>query len=147
MADEENMLKNINLYGGIVFSQKVLLKIRTDLYDKLLNLDIDFYNKVKTGDLMARMTGGTDAIRHFVAWVIYNIISTTTTFAFAIISMMYVNSILTIFMLLVAPIIGFLTFKLLFASLIFLLIRSNALPAAAAVSHEQPHKKQLSGGP
>lgn len=93
-------------------SQDVLFKIRTDLYDKLLNLDVNFYSRVKTGDLMARMTGDTDAIRHFIAWVVYNILSAITTFSFAIISMMYVNWILTLFMLLVAPMIGFLTFKM-----------------------------------
>lgn len=93
-------------------SQDVLFKIRTDLYDKLLNLDVNFYSRVKTGDLMARMTGDTDAIRHFIAWVVYNILSAITTFSFAIISMMYVNYILTLFMLLIAPMIGFLTFKM-----------------------------------
>ncbi|WP_195266821.1 ABC transporter ATP-binding protein [Clostridium sp. 1001275B_160808_H3] len=93
-------------------SQDVLFKIRTDLYDKLLNLDVNFYSRVKTGDLMARMTGDTDAIRHFIAWVVYNILSAITTFSFAIISMMYVNYILTIFMLLVAPMIGLLTFRM-----------------------------------
>ena len=90
-----------------IISQDVLFKLREDLYDKLLNLDINFYSRVKTGDLMARMTGDTDAIRHFVAWVVYNILSAITTFSFAIISMMYINAILTISMLLVAPIIGF----------------------------------------
>ena len=95
-----------------IISQDVLFKLREDLYDKLLNLDINFYSRVKTGDLMARMTGDTDAIRHFVAWVVYNILSAITTFSFAIISMMYINAILTISMLLVAPIIGFITFKM-----------------------------------
>ncbi|MCF0146881.1 MAG: ABC transporter ATP-binding protein [Clostridium sp.] len=93
-------------------SQDVLFKIRTDLYDKLLNLDVNFYSRVKTGDIMARMTGDTDAIRHFIAWVVYNILSAVTTFSFAIIAMMYVNWILTLFMLLIAPMIGFLTFKM-----------------------------------
>ncbi|MDB1920920.1 ABC transporter ATP-binding protein [Clostridium tertium] len=93
-------------------SQRILFKIRTDLYEKILELDVNFYSKVKTGDLMARMTGDTDAIRHFVAWVIYNILSSVTTFAFAIISMMYVNATLTIFMLFVSPLIGFFTFKM-----------------------------------
>ncbi|GAA0752838.1 ABC transporter ATP-binding protein [Clostridium sartagoforme] len=93
-------------------SQDILFKIRKDLYDKLMELDINFYSKVKTGDLMARMTGDTDAIRHFVAWVVYNIISSITTFCFAIISMMYVNATLTIFMLLISPLIGLLTYKM-----------------------------------
>ena len=93
-------------------SQRILFKIRTDLYEKLLELDVNFYSKVKTGDLMARMTGDTDAIRHFVAWVVYNILSSVTTFVFAIISMIYVNATLTIFMLFVSPLIGFFTFKM-----------------------------------
>lgn len=93
-------------------SQDILFKIRKDLYAKLMELDINFYSKVKTGDLMARMTGDTDAIRHFVAWVVYNIISSITTFCFAIISMMYVNATLTIFMLLISPLIGLLTYKM-----------------------------------
>lgn len=93
-------------------SQDVLFNIRVDLYKKLLDLDVNFYSKVKTGDLMARMTGDTDAIRHFIAWVVYNIIASVTTFAFAIISMMYVNATLTIFMLIVSPIIGFITYKM-----------------------------------
>lgn len=93
-------------------SQNVLFKIRTDLYDKLMELDVNFYSKIKTGDIMARMTGDTDAIRHFIAWVVYNIISSITTFLFAIISMMYVNFTLTIFMLLISPLIGVFTFKM-----------------------------------
>ena len=93
-------------------SQDVLLQIRVDLYDKLLNLDLSFYDKFKNGDLMARATGDTDAIRHFVAWVLYNIIFCITTFAFAIICMAYVNVTLTIFMLLISPIIGFLAYKM-----------------------------------
>ena len=93
-------------------SQDVLFKIRVDLYDKLLNLDLSFYDKFKTGDLMARLTGDTDAIRHFVAWVLYNIIACITTFGFAIICMAYVSISLTIFMLLVSPIIGFLAYKM-----------------------------------
>lgn len=93
-------------------SQDILYNIRTDLYGKLMELDINFYSKVKTGDLMARMTGDTDAIRHFIAWVVCNVISSIATFAFAIISMMYVNATLTIFMLLVTPLIGILTYKM-----------------------------------
>lgn len=93
-------------------SQDILLKIREDLYTKLLNLDFKFYNKCKTGDIMARMTGDTDAIRHFIAWVVYNILSSISIFLFAIISMSYVSFKLTIFMLLVCPIIAYLTYKM-----------------------------------
>lgn len=93
-------------------SQDILLKIREDLYTKLLDLDFKFYNKCKTGDIMARMTGDTDAIRHFIAWVVYNILSSISIFLFAIISMSYVSFKLTIFMLLVCPVIAYLTYRM-----------------------------------
>ena len=95
-----------------IISQKVLFKIREGLYEKLLVLDGGFYSKTKTGDIMARMTGDTDAIRHFIAWVVYNILSASTLFLFAIISMFSVDFRLTLIMLIIAPIIGVLAYKL-----------------------------------
>lgn len=93
-------------------SQKVLYEIREDLYKKLLSLDSGFYNKTKTGDIMARMTGDTDAIRHFIAWVVYNIISCITLVAFALIAMSSVNIKLTLFIVTIPPIIAYLAIKL-----------------------------------
>ena len=93
-------------------SQDILLKIREDLYAKLLKLDFNYYNNTKTGDIMARMTGDTDSLRHFIAWVVYNILSNVSVFIFAIISMAYVNLPLTLFMLSICPIIAILTVKM-----------------------------------
>lgn len=93
-------------------SQDILLEIREDLYSKLLKLDFDYYNNTKTGDIMARMTGDTDALRHFIAWVVYNILSNVSIFIFAIISMAYVNLPLTLFMLSICPVIAILTVKM-----------------------------------
>lgn len=93
-------------------SQDILLKIREDLYSRLLKLDFDYYNNTKTGDIMARMTGDTDSLRHFIAWVVYNILSNVSVFIFAIISMAYVNLPLTLFMLSICPIIAILTVKM-----------------------------------
>lgn len=45
--------------------QNSLYQIREDLYQKLQALDFDFFNHTRVGDIMARMTGDTDAIRHF----------------------------------------------------------------------------------
>ena len=61
---------------------------------------------------MARMTGDTDSLRHFIAWVVYNILSNISVFIFAIISMAFVNLPLTLFMISVCPIIAILTVKM-----------------------------------
>ncbi|GFZ31172.1 ABC transporter ATP-binding protein [Clostridium zeae] len=93
-------------------SQDVIFKIREDLYKKLLKMDFEYYNNTRTGDLMARMTGDTDAIRHFVAWVVYNVFENLTLFIFAVIMMFTVNVRLTIALILITPIIGFLATRM-----------------------------------
>ena len=54
-----------------VCSQGVLYDMRDSVYRRLLTEDFSFYSKKKTGDLMSRQTGDMDAIRHFVAYIIY----------------------------------------------------------------------------
>ena len=51
-------------------SQRVLYRVRNLLYDKIQRQDMKFYNTFRTGDLMTRVTGDLDAIRHMLAWVI-----------------------------------------------------------------------------
>ena len=53
-----------------VVSQKVLYRVRNILYDKIQRQDMVFYNTYRTGDLMTRVTGDLDAVRHMLAWVI-----------------------------------------------------------------------------
>lgn len=110
------IIKNIIGYGyQIVFetvSQKVLLQIREDLYNKLLSLDFSYYNRVRTGDIMARMTGDTDALRHFIAWVIFCSIEQLSVFIFAIVSMVYISPVLTVLMLAICPFIYYITKKM-----------------------------------
>ena len=52
-------------------SQGMLFQMRDKVYRKLLQEDFAFYNKKRTGDLMSRQSGDMDAIRHFVAYVIF----------------------------------------------------------------------------
>ena len=50
-------------------SQTVLYRVRNYLYDKIQRQDMTFYSTYRTGDLMTRLTGDLDAIRHMVAWI------------------------------------------------------------------------------
>lgn len=50
-------------------SQKVLYRVRTFLFDKIEHQDMKFYATYRTGDLMTRLTGDLDAVRHMIAWV------------------------------------------------------------------------------
>ncbi|EBB9052855.1 ABC transporter ATP-binding protein [Listeria monocytogenes] len=92
--------------------QNSLFRIREDLYKKLQSLDFDFFNNTRVGDIMARMTGDTDAIRHFVSWVSYNILENVFLFSFAIIIMAEIDWKLTLALVIVTPLIAILTMKM-----------------------------------
>ncbi len=89
--------------------QDSLYKLRSDLYKKLQELDFDFFNNTRVGDIMARMTGDTDAIRHFVSWVVYNIIECILWFVIAIGVMTTINWKLMLALVAITPLIFLLT--------------------------------------
>ncbi len=64
----------LSCMGGEVVSQKALYRIRTYLFDKIERQDMHFYATYRTGDLMTRLTGDLDAVRHMIAWVIRTIV-------------------------------------------------------------------------
>lgn len=115
------MLLTIPIKDGIAYgyqmnfekiSQNILIQIRKDMYEKLLELDVDYYKRTKTGDIMARMTGDTDALRHFIAWVVYNILLNISVFIFAVVYMWFISPELTMAMLLICPLVVFFTLKM-----------------------------------
>lgn len=93
-------------------SQNVIFKMRENLYDRLLQLDFTFYDRTKTGDIMARMTADMEAIRHFTAWTIYMIFENATIFIFAIVFMFTIHPPLAFAILSIAPVIAFFAFRL-----------------------------------
>ncbi len=64
----------LDCMGYEYVSQYVLLKIRNFLFNKIERQDMRFYNEYRTGDLMTRLTGDLDAVRHNIAWVIRSIV-------------------------------------------------------------------------
>lgn len=93
-------------------SQDVIFSVRHDMYDKLQKLDLDYYNKTRTGDIMARMTGDMNAVRHFIAWVLYNIVENSAVFICAIVTMFIINFKFTLCMIAITPVIFFTGMKL-----------------------------------
>lgn len=92
-------------------SQGMLYDMRDKVYRKLLEEDFSFYNKKRTGDLMSRQTGDMDAIRHFVANVIYVVYQNVLLFFLALIMVFTVNSKLALCMLVILPFTAFTTYK------------------------------------
>lgn len=93
-------------------SQNVVFEIREDIYKKLLSLDFAFFDRTRTGDIMSRMTGDTDAVRHFVAWVIYQAFENSLFFVVGIGLLCNISVKLTLILLCITPIVAYNASKL-----------------------------------
>lgn len=84
-------------------SQGVLYDMRKEVFHKFLKEDFSFYNTNRTGDLMSRQIGDMQAIRHFVAFVIFTVYQNILWFIFALVMIFTVNTKLALMFLIVLP--------------------------------------------
>ena len=104
----------LRYWSQVIFetcSQDVLYSMRDTVYRKLLQEDFAFYNKKRTGDLLSRQTGDMDAIRHFVAFVIYQVYENVFLFFFALIMIFTVSWQLALCMCIILPCAAAVTFS------------------------------------
>lgn len=90
-------------------SQKLLFKLRRDLYANMQAQDSSFFSKNRTGDLMTRLTGDLDMVRHTTCYVIRMIIDCVVLFLTTSITFLCVDWLFALAMLAVTPIIFILT--------------------------------------
>ncbi len=93
-------------------SQDAVFTIRCDLYKHLHGLDFAYFDRTKTGDIMARMTGDMDAVRHFAAWVIYMVFENAAVFLFSVACLFTINWQLAAVLFGLAPVVGIFTRRL-----------------------------------
>ena len=106
-----SLLRLLFLYLFETASQDMLYDMRDGVYRNLLLKDFAFYNRSRTGDLMSRQTGDMMAIRHFVAYVIYNIYENTLLFVIALFMIFSVDWRIGFAMVAVLPITAFMTYS------------------------------------
>ncbi|QLQ50046.1 ABC transporter ATP-binding protein [Lactiplantibacillus plantarum] len=110
------LIRTVMRYCYIILWERVgqnsLYDIRHDLFTKLQSLDYPFFNSVTNGDIMARLTGDTDAIRHFLCWVTYNTAECVLWFLTAVIVMGWLNWQLMLALIILTPIIAWLTTRM-----------------------------------
>lgn len=102
------------LFHGIirVFSRTTLLhtarriefRIREELYLKLLQLDLTFFNKERTGDLISRFSNDLTNVRMLLGFGILNLINTVIIYAAALFLMIKISPALTLFATLPFPV-------------------------------------------
>lgn len=84
-------------------SQNMLYRIRIFLYNKIQGQDMQYYDRNRTGDLMTKMTGDLDMVRHSMAWIIKTIIESLTIFTAAVIYFFTIDAGLTLWLLILSP--------------------------------------------
>lgn len=93
-------------------SQSVIFNIREKIYSRLQILDFAFFDKTKTGDIMTRMTGDLEAVRHFTAWVMFGTFFNSLTFITVMVILFTINFRFALLLLIVTPFICFFTLRL-----------------------------------
>ena len=94
------------------FSQDATCNLRRDLYVKLHEMDFDYFSANKVGDIMAKMTGDVETVRHFIAWVIYSLFENFMWLSLSLVMLVQIDALLTLALILVIPIIGFFATRL-----------------------------------
>jgi len=93
-------------------SQGAVKSIRTSLYNKLQKLDLYFFDRTKTGDLMSRLTMDTDAIRVLLSATSQSIINLVFYIVIGFVVLFSINPVLTVILFSVSPFILFFGYKL-----------------------------------
>ena len=103
------LIRTSIVYGtGMIFestSQWFLFRIRNYLYNKVQRQDMKFYSTFRTGDLMTRMTGDLDAVRHMIAWVIKTIVESVSLYTATMVYFFFMNWELALTLLVISPLI------------------------------------------
>ena len=126
------IFRTVVVYGTCMIfehaSQSVLFKVRNFLYDKVQRQDMKFYSAYRTGDLMTRMTGDLDAVRHMIAWVIRTIIESFALASATMIYFFYMYWLLALAVLAVSPCVLYATgFILIEQPVVIQLTKSNTM--------------------
>ena len=94
-----------------IVSQRVLFRVRNFLYDKIQRQDMTFYSTYRTGDLMTRMTGDLDSVRHMIAWVARMVIESFTLFGTAAIFFFSMNWKMALCILIISPFVFWIIYR------------------------------------
>lgn len=94
----------------IVVSRLIEYDMKGEIYDHYQKLDLAFYRKNNTGDLMNRITEDVSRVRMYVGPAIMYAVNLFFTITFTIISMVLINPELTLWVLIPLPILSVLIY-------------------------------------
>jgi ATP-binding cassette subfamily B protein len=87
-------------------SQGALVDMRRDIYKQVQIQTHTFFDNNRVGDIMSRLTGDLDAIRHFLAYVVYSLFENVVMLIAALILLFAISWELALLILLITPVIA-----------------------------------------
>ena len=104
------LLKNLFLYLAYYtlnpLKNKIVNQLREDIYNKILQLPIGFFNEKRKGDLMSRMTTDIAEVEVSVVGALEGWIRYPLTIIVTLIALLIISPQLTLFLLILIPIMG-----------------------------------------
>ncbi|MEO8027849.1 MAG: ABC transporter ATP-binding protein [Bryobacteraceae bacterium] len=91
----------------IGLSRDIEYELRNELFAKLTTLDLSYYGRTRTGDILARATNDLNAVRMMLGPAVMYWFETSLTLVLAVGVMMYVDPRLTLLALMPAPLVSF----------------------------------------
>ncbi len=98
-------LKFVTAVAGAALSQRILIQLRTDVYDKLQRLSFRFFDSHDSSSLINRVAGDVQAVRGFVDGVILKILTVGLSLAVYSAYMLSVHALLTFACLIASPLL------------------------------------------
>lgn len=92
-----------------VASQHLIMGLRNSIFNTIVNQEMRFYDRNRTGDIITRVTGDMEYIRHAVAWISYMFTDSVSLFIATVVYLSTVHMGLTGMMLVVMPVIAFIS--------------------------------------
>lgn len=94
-----------------ISGNKFTLMMRTLLYEKISTLSISSISRKSTGDLMGRITGDVNVVQAFVTGQLPSIFSQGASFVFALIFLLILNPVMSLFVFVPIPLVVYLVAK------------------------------------
>lgn len=86
-------------------SQGMVYKIRGYLYENVQRQDMRFYDRNRTGDLMTRLSGDLDMVRHAVSWIIKTLLEAVSLFTISVVYFFIMDPLMAVCLLALTPFI------------------------------------------
>ncbi len=110
------LLKNLFLYLSFYVMSPIrngiVLRLRKDLYSKIIKLPIGYFTEQKKGDLMSRMTNDIGELEFGIAVVLSSLIKEPLNIIFFLATLFFLSVKLSLILLVLLPISGFLIGRL-----------------------------------